>query len=91
MGVKLLRSKDDPTYQKYLKVLLACQEAGIDDIPKEVNDYFGGYGIDSDPEFPLEIKFEPKEWRKEDGLEGFEIRLNDLPQGVEVIRFFNSY
>jgi len=85
--VELFRSKDDPTYQKYLKILLACQEAGIDP-PKEVDDYFGGDGIDNDPEAPLGIDFEPREWRN-DYAEGYEIDIDDLPKGVKTIRFYS--
>lgn len=92
MEIELLRSKNDPTYQKYLKVLLACQDAGIDNIPKEVDNYFGGDGIDNDPEFPLEIKFQPDEWSDvKMSRVGFEINLNNLPKGVEVIRIYNSF
>lgn len=85
-SVVLLRSKDDPTYQKNLKVLMACKEAGIDP-PKEVDDYFGG---DGDPEYPLETAFEPREWHNE-SASGFEIDLNELPPEVKTIRFFNSW
>ena len=88
-SVILLRSKDDPTYQKNLKVLTACQDAGIDP-PKEVDEYFGGYGIDDDLEAPLEIAFEPREWSDESS-EGFEIDIDDLPKGVKTIRFYNSW
>lgn len=88
-SVVLLRSKDDPTYQKYLKVLLACKESDIDP-PKEVDEYFGGYGIDNDPETPLEIDFEPREWSDE-YAEGYEIDIDSLPKGVSTIRFYNSW
>jgi hypothetical protein len=50
--VVLLRDKDDETYQRYLKILMSCKEADIDP-PKEVDDYFGGDGIDNEPEAPL--------------------------------------
>jgi len=88
-SVVLLRSKDDPTYKKYLSVLKACQDAGID-LPKEVDEYFGGDGIDNNPEAPLEIDFEPKEWSNE-YAEGYEINIDDLPDGVKTIRFYNSW
>ena len=88
-SVLLLRDKNDPTYQKNLKVLMACIEADID-LPKEIDDYFGGYGIDNDPEFPLEIDYEPREW-KDAEREGCEIDIDSLPTGVKTIRFYNSW
>lgn len=88
-SVKLLRDKDDPGYQRKLRVLMACKEEGIDP-PKEVDDYFGGDGIDNEPEYPLEIDFEPREWNNKYS-EGFEIDINKLPEGVKTIRFYNSW
>lgn len=88
-SVVLLRDKNDPTYQQYLKVLVACKESGIDP-PKVVDEYFGGDGIDNDPEAPLEIKFEPREWSNEYST-GCEIDIDSLPKGVKTIRFCNSW
>ena len=88
-SVKLFRDRKDPTYRKNLKVLLACQEANIIP-PKEVDDYFGGYGVDNNPEFPLEVSFEPREWSDESS-EGFEIDIDSLPEGIKTIRFYNSW
>jgi hypothetical protein len=91
--VVLLRSKDDPTYQKYLKVILACREAGVD-YPPEVEEYWRGYDMDSDSlselEGPLEIRFEPREWG-DSYRSGYEIDLDELPPGVKTIRFYNSW
>ena len=88
-SIVLLRSKDDTTYKKYLKILIACQEANID-IPTEVDEYFGGDGIDCNSEYPLEIGFKAREWNT-DWASGYEIDLKDLPEGVETIRFYNSW
>ena len=88
-SVVLLRDKNDTTYQKYLKILLACKESNVDP-PKEVDDYFGGDGVYNDPETPLEIDFEPREWSNE-YAEGYEIDINLLPEGVKTIRFYNSW
>ena len=87
--VILLRSKDDPVYKKNLEVLLACKKADVDP-PKEIDEYFGGYGQDNDPETPLEIEFTPREWRN-DCAEGYEIDIDALPKGVKTIRFYNSW
>ncbi len=87
--VVFLRDRNDPQYQKFLKVLLACREAGID-LPERVDDYFGGEGVDSDPETPLQTPFEPREWSG-NMSEGFEINIDEIPAGVKTIRFFNSW
>lgn len=87
--VTLLRDKNDKTYQKYLKIHKACNEAKIDP-PKEVDEYFGGCGVDNDLEEPLEIDFDPKEW-KTNYQDGYEIDVDNLPEGVKTIRFVVSY
>ena len=88
--VKLLRDKDDPTYKKMLKIFLACREADTE-LPPVVEKYFGEDGIDAEPEAPLEIEFEAREWSDSDGREGIEIDLDELPPGVKTIRFINSW
>lgn len=87
--VIFLRDKNDSQYQKFLQILLACKNAGIDP-PKEIDDYFGGDGIGNDPETPLQISFEPRNW-KGDMSEGFEIDIDEIPSGVKTIRFYNSW
>ena len=84
--IKFLRSKDDPTYQKYLKVLEACDKAGVD-YPDDIAEYFGE---DGDPEYPLEVEFEPKRYI-DDMEEIWEIKVSDIPEGVVTIQFVNSY
>lgn len=87
--VVCLRDNKDKEYQAKLKILLSCQEANIDP-PKEVDEYFGGDGIDCDPEYPLEVKFEPREYSDESSS-GLEIDIDKLPNGVKTIRFCNSW
>ena len=88
-SVVLLRDKNNPEYKKKLKVLMACKEAKISP-PDEIDEYFGWEGRDCDPEYPLEIVFEPREYY-EDMEGGFEIDIDELPEGVKTIRFVNSY
>lgn len=90
-NVKGFVSPDDPTYKKHVKVLIACSEAGIEEMPKETSDYFG----DSYPsidliEEKLEIKIPVKEYNG-DMEDGYEIIVSEIPEGVHKIRFFNSY
>lgn len=84
-------SAEDPTYKKHVKVLRACLEAGVSNLPKETAEYF-------DNEWPEEYLIEEKlkvniphrEYRAE-MQEGFEIDIDSIPEGVKVIRFVNSW
>jgi len=89
MNVVLLRDKEDSTYKKYLNILLSCKECDINP-PAEVDKYFGGGGAYNDPEYPLEMDFKLKEWGN-DYVQGYEIDVTDLPEGVKTIRFYISY
>lgn len=88
--VVLLRSPDDTQYQAYLQILLACKAAMVAP-PPEVDAYFGGNGLDNEPEAPLEIRYEPRHWGDGNVREGLEIDLATLPSGVSTIRFVNSW
>ena len=88
-SVLLLKDRNDLEYKKNLKVLLACKDAGVE-LPKEIDDYFGGDGLDNDPEYPLQIKFIPTDYNAE-CEEGYEIDVSKLPPGTKTIRFVNSY
>jgi len=88
-NVVFFRDKEDSQYQDYLKVFLACKKANID-LPKQIDDYFGGDGLDNDIEEPLQISFEPRKWTG-NSAEGLEIDIDKIPSGVKTIRFFNSW
>jgi hypothetical protein len=68
----------------------ACTAAGIS-VPDEILEFFGHEKPD-DAGVIVEIDDTPavSEY-KEDGVEGFEVKVNKLPQDVTVIRFYNSY
>jgi hypothetical protein len=89
-SVKLLRDKNDKSYQEKLSVFNACRQADVN-LPLEIDEYFGGNGVDNDPEYPLEIDFEPTREYETDWSQGFEIDIDDLPEGVRTIRFYNSW
>lgn len=85
----------DPTYQKHKKVLLACIDAGIEELPKETSQYFG-YKTPEREALEEKLKVELREGvhykdYNEDMSQGFEIELKDIPQGVTKLRFVNSY
>lgn len=89
--VVFLRSKDNEEYQKMLKVKRVCDETGIE-YPKEVESYFSGdgdYEIGEDVPLYMDADKETKEYNG-DMEKGLEIKVSDIPKGVEVIRFYNS-
>ncbi len=88
--VVLLKDENDDQYQKYLAVLNACIAADIDNMPAEIDEYFGGDGIDNDPAFPLKIDFKPNEWHNE-AMEGCDIDVRQLPEGTKTIRVYVSW
>jgi len=86
-----LKSANGPIYKKHAAVLRACIDAGIKKLPEETAKYFGS-------EYPDNYLFEevleidiPKHEYSEDMVEGYEVHISELPEEVEVIRFFNSY
>ena len=84
--IKLLRNGNSPDHQAKVAVLRSCLSADVT-IPEEISDYFGG-GQDED--FPLEISFKARRWSQDMG-EGYEVDIDDLPEGVKTIRFYNSW
>ena len=84
-------SEDDATYQKHAKVLVACHEAGIKQLPIETAEYFGSkYPETYLLEDKLEVKIIAHEYL-EGMREGFEVIVDEIPKGVYKIRFVNSY
>ena len=80
-------STENETYKKQAKVLIACVEAGISNLPKETAEYFGS-------EYPemwlLEDKLAKeiplKKWVSDDAY-GYEILVSEIPHDVYKIRF----
>lgn len=86
-----LRTTNDPTYKKHLAVLEACRAAEIEELPAETAKYFGSSdGYKGLEEEVLQVKIPTTDYR-EDMSEGYEVKVADIPQGVEIIRFVNSY
>lgn len=84
-------SPENETYKKHSKVLLACVDAGIKEMPKETAEYFGSkYPEKYLLEEKLSIKIPNHEY-SEDMTEGFEIIVSEIPEGVHKIRFTNSW
>ena len=84
-------SPENDLYKKHSKVLLACIEAEIKELPKETAEYFGNKYPD---EYLLEKKLEmdiPTHEYNEDSCSGYEIVVSEIPTGVHKIRFVNSW
>jgi len=90
-SVKGFVSPENEIYKKHSRVLIACIDAGISELPKETAEYFGSkYPEKYLLEEKLEIKI-PKHEYHEDMTEGFEIILSEIPKGVYKIRFENRW
>ncbi len=90
-SVKGFVSPNNETYKKHSKVLIACIEAGVSELPKETAEYFGSkypeeYLLEDKLEVPI-IKHE----YNEEMVDGFEIIVSEIPKDVYMIRFTNSY
>lgn len=84
-------SEENETFKKQVKVLKACIEAGIEELPKETAKYFGeSYVCESLIEAKLEIEIPTIDYSG-DAEEGFEIVVSEIPEGTHKIRFVNSY
>ena len=84
-------SPENENYKKHSKVLIACIEAGISELPKETAEYFGSkYPEKYLLEEKLEVKI-PTSERSNEYSSGFEIIVSEIPDGVHKIRFANSW
>lgn len=91
-SVKGFISSNDKTYKKHCNVLRACIDAELISLPEETAEYFGDH-------YPSEHLFEDKltveliehEWTNNESSRGIEIKVSELPEGVETIRFINSW
>jgi len=84
-------SDKDEKYQKHAKVLEACADANIENLPRETAEYFGSKYPDREllrEKLLVEI---PKHKIDEVDASGFEIYISEIPQGVHKIRFVNSW
>lgn len=79
-------NSNNETYVKYKKIWEQCVDAEIS-LPKEVKKYFE-YCEESEDK--LRLKLPIKEWSNEYSS-GFELLVKDIPEGVEKIRFYNSW
>ena len=80
----------DEKWKKMKAAWDACDAAGIE-VPMEVLDFFGH--VAPDPlGIEVEVEVSPACRRyKADMRDGFEVDINKLPPGLNILRFYNSY
>lgn len=84
-------SPENEMYKKQCKVLMACIDAGIKELPAETAKYFGSktpYEELIEEKLQINLKLNP--WSCEYGS-GYEIIVSEIPEGVDKIRFYNSW
>lgn len=80
--------KDDKQHKKMVAALKACTDVGVP-VPDQVDEYFGG---STDPDVALELRVPEQDYEWADHYRrGYEIDINNLPQGVSKVRFYVSY
>lgn len=97
LQVKGLRSPKDAHYIAMCEVVRACARAGIS-LPPEVEIYFGRDAkgesaanvLKYQLEAPLLVEIKTSEF-EDDHSSGFEVLVEDIPEGVKSIRFYGSY
>jgi len=98
----LLRDPNTDRHKKMVAAVKALKDAGISDLPEELQKYFGCYEVfEVEEDGCLEIAscssyggpqgISGISQYKAEMREGFDIRIKDLPKDVDIIRVFNSY
>lgn len=77
----------DERFMKMKQIWDNCTEMGID-IPPGIYDFFDGCAPD---ENGMEVKIPYNKWDDEDMMAGIEINIDNIPENVKVIRFYNSW
>lgn len=83
--VKALRSKENDQYKKNVIAYQALLDAGLD-IPRQLEEYFE----DGFPEGPLQTDIKCFE-HGTDGRNYYDVSVKDIPEGIDIIRFVNSW
>jgi hypothetical protein len=76
----------DEKWKEMKQVYDACRKAKIDP-PKEVEKFFN---YETPDNRGVEVEIKTTEWGEE-MREGFEIKMEDIPKDVKVLRFYASY
>lgn len=81
--------KPDAKWNKMLAARNACTDAGIA-IPDDISDFFEWEHPRGRPGMEVRIN-EAVTPYSDDMKEGYEVDVSKLPEGVSVVRFYNSY
>jgi hypothetical protein len=84
----------DGEFAKMLEAKLFCDSRGLS-YPEEVKTYFKGLAGESEKllreeMLAVDISDIIRKWR-DDGDEGYEVDVSQLPKEVKTIRFYNSW
>lgn len=80
----------DAKWKLMKKIYDNCQKAGIE-IPKEVEQFFGGAEQEPDPS-GVEVEIDAALTKYEDdSCSGYELHIDKLPKDVKIVRFYNSW
>ena len=82
VGIRL----PDKKWKAMKEIWDKCEEHGVDP-PKEVGEFFDWEPPD---ERGVVVDVKGEEWSGE-MCSGYEVKIGDLPKGIHVIRFFNSW
>jgi len=92
MGIHVIGFQNsDEKFQQMKDVWDACEKAGVKP-PTEVSEFFD-YEAPGVRGRPVAIEGTPccRKWNEEEMQDGFEVDVTKLPEGVTVIRFYNTY
>jgi hypothetical protein len=84
-------SSEDIKYKKHSKVLIACIEAGVSELPKETAEYFGSKYVDKCLLYEKIEVAVPYSKYTEDYADVYEIIVSEIPDDVHKIRFVNCW
>lgn len=85
--------KPDERHQRMLAVAKSCREAEVP-IPVEVSDYFGGvmlHAIEETSGLEVDVPIDVDNDASREGETRWEVKVADIPKGVERIRFSIGY
>lgn len=78
----------DKEWEKMKKVWDSCTDAGLE-VPEEVQEFFNWEAPDK---AGVEVEIPEHEYQdSENAAEGIEIHVDEIPKGVKIIRFVNSW
>lgn len=76
----------DEHWERMKRIWDSCNEADVT-IPREVYDYFEGKAPDKNG---VEVQLPTNPWGN-DYQTGLELHVEDIPEHVKIIRFYNSW